>query len=103
MRTAGWHPQARPAKAARNKAARNRPTLCLVHRPSADELCRDFHVLEIARLVVDADARRRDPARELARLGDGLHQALDEVAVRRRRQPLILVARPAGVVDDLAL
>ena len=42
---------------------------------------RKLHVFEIAGLVVDADARRRDPARELAGLDDLLHQALDEIAV----------------------
>ena len=46
---------------------------------------RDLHVFEIARLVVDADLRRRDPAGELGRLELRLHQALDEVACRRRR------------------
>src|SRR2546421_5069902 len=63
----------------------------------------DLHILEVARLVVDADARWRDPARELAGLSDALHQALDELAVSRRRQPLLLVARPGGRIDDRAL
>ena len=38
---------------------------------------RDLHILKFARLVVDADFRRRDPARELAQLRLLLHQALD--------------------------
>src|SRR5262249_42759215 len=42
---------------------------------------RDLHVFEVARLVVDADFGRRDPARELARLHLRLHQALDKIAV----------------------
>ena len=42
----------------------------------------DLHVFEIARLVVDADARRRDPAGEFAGLELRLHQAFDEVLVR---------------------
>src|SRR5262249_31571844 len=46
----------------------------------------DLHVLEVARLVVDADLRRGDPARELARLADGRHQRRDEIAILGRRQ-----------------
>ena len=42
----------------------------------------DLHVFEVARLVVDADLRRRDPAGELGRLELRLHQALDEILVR---------------------
>ena len=34
----------------------------------------ELHVFEVARLVVDADARRRDPAREFAGLAHRLHQ-----------------------------
>src|SRR5262249_19589916 len=64
---------------------------------------RDLHVLEIAGLVVDADLRRRDPTRELAGLGNGRHQRGDELAVVRRRQPLVLVFRPSGLVDDSAV
>ena len=44
----------------------------------------DLHVLEIARLVVDADLGRRNPAGEFGRLELRLHQALDEILVRRR-------------------
>src|SRR5204863_9346066 len=42
---------------------------------------RDLHIFKIARLVVDADARWRDPARELAGLDHLLHQALGEFPV----------------------
>src|SRR5258708_31796644 len=59
-------------------------------KPRSD-LSRDLHVFEIARLVVDADARRRDPARELAGLDHLSHQALDEIAIGLRRQPFVLV------------
>src|SRR2546423_9428 len=41
---------------------------------SVSRLRRDLHILEISRLVVDADARRRDPACELAGLDHLLHQ-----------------------------
>src|SRR6516225_5629341 len=37
-------------------------------------LGRDFHIFEIAGLVVDADPRRSDPAREFAGLDDLFHQ-----------------------------
>src|SRR5579863_7006294 len=63
---------------------------------------RDLHIFEIAGLVVDADARRGDPAGELARLGDPLHQADDEIAVGLRRQPLAEIAAPGGAVEDFA-
>src|SRR5262247_4566571 len=63
---------------------------------------RELHVFEITRLVVDADARRRDPARELAGLDDLAHQALDEIAVILRRQPLVLLPLPRCGVDQLA-
>src|SRR5262245_59226150 len=62
---------------------------------------RELHVFEITRLVVDADTRRRDPARELAGLDDLAHQALDEVAVILRRQPLVLLLIPRCRVDQL--
>jgi hypothetical protein len=65
-------------------------------------LRRDLHVFEIAGLVVDADARRRDPAGELAGLDHALHQAGDEIAVVLRRQPLARVALPGRLVDELA-
>ena len=51
-------------------------------RMVADEKSRrDFHVLEIAGFIVDADARRRDPVGELPRFRDRLHQADDEITV----------------------
>src|SRR5262249_46533447 len=43
-------------------------------------LSRDLYVFEIAGLVVDADPRRSDPAREFAGLDDLFHQAADELA-----------------------
>src|SRR5215212_6018339 len=45
---------------------------------------RQIHIFEVAGLVVDADFRRRDPAGEFAGREFRLHQAFDEVAVRRR-------------------
>ena len=67
-----------------------------------DELRRDLHVFEIARLVVDADARRRDPAGELAGLDDLFHQAADEIAVIFRWQPAAPVAGPRRLFDERA-
>src|SRR3974377_61111 len=58
----------------------------------------DLHVLELARLVVEAHLGLRYPARELARLELRLHQAFDEVAVGIARQevaPLVLPLRIA--------
>ena len=43
----------------------------------------EAHVCEVHRLVVDAARGRRDPVRELARLGDAPHQRSDEVGRRR--------------------
>src|SRR5579863_6569194 len=74
-------------------------------RPAASlgmTLRRDLHVLEIAGLVVDADARRSDPTGEFAGLGDRLHQAGDELAVILRRQPLTLLPLPRRIADQLA-
>src|SRR3954470_18366788 len=62
---------------------------------------RDLHVFEIARLVVDADLRWRDPARELPGLDHGVHEALDEVAVLPRRQPGVLLFLPSRLPDRL--
>src|ERR1700733_5300867 len=62
----------------------------------------DLHIFETARLVVDADTRRRDPARELTQLGHRLHQAADEIAVVLGRQPGALVAVPGRFIDQLA-
>src|ERR1700689_5455828 len=61
---------------------------------------RDFHVFEIARLVIDADAGRGDPGGELPRFGDWLDQAADKIAVVLRRQPFAFVAIPGRLVDD---
>ena len=61
---------------------------------------RDLHIFEIARLVVDADAGRGDPAGELAGLGDWLHQAADEIAIVLGRQPFAFVAVPGRLIDD---
>src|SRR5262249_31487557 len=63
---------------------------------------RELHVFEVARLIVDADARRRDPAGELAGLDHLRHQALDEIAVAGRGQPLVPILRPGGGIDELA-
>src|SRR5262249_45962469 len=65
-------------------------------------LSRDLYVFEIAGLVVDADPRRSDPAREFAGLDDLFHQAADELAVVVRRQPPILVTSPGRLVDEFA-
>src|SRR5262249_14514295 len=67
-----------------------------------DPLRRELHVFEIARLVVDADARRRDPACELAGLDHLPHQTLDEIAVVLRRQPLVLFPVPGCFVNELS-
>src|SRR5882762_3391793 len=53
-------------------------------------------VLEIHGLAVDASGRRRDPARELARLGDPAHQRSDKSTVLLARQPLAHVGLPLG-------
>src|SRR5271156_5884446 len=66
----------------------------------ADTSRRDLHVLEVARLVVNADAWRRDPVRELARLRNRLHQADDEFAVRLRRQPFADFPIPRHPIDE---
>src|SRR5262249_13586819 len=62
------------------------PAVSLVLGP----LLRNHHILELARLVVDADLGRRDPAGELAGLLHRLHQLSDELAIGLRGQPLIL-------------
>src|SRR6187455_2678440 len=67
------------------------------------ELRLDLHVFEIARLVVDADFRRRDPRGELAHLGLRLHQTGDEVAVVGRGQPGALALLPRGIADQLSV
>src|SRR5271169_1989955 len=66
-------------------------------------LRRNPHILEIAGLVVDADAGRRDPAGEFARLDDLAHQACDKIAIVFRRQPLALAAVPARLVEKLSV
>src|SRR6202034_391237 len=63
-------------------------------------LRRDFHVFEIARLVIDADAGRGDPAGELPRFGDRLHHAADEIAVGLRRLHFAFVAELVRLVGD---
>src|SRR5262245_66337349 len=70
--------------------------------PSACSGLVDLDVLEIARLVVDADLGCGDPGSELAPLPAGLHKALDEVAVRLRGDPLIFPVRPLGIAQDIA-
>src|SRR5262249_19021599 len=59
-----------------------------------------FHVFEVTRLVVDADFRRSDPTRELARLPDGLHERANEIAVFGIRQPFAATSRPFLVRED---
>src|SRR3954465_12564565 len=53
-------------------------------------LSHNLHIFEVPRLVVDADARGRDPACEFAGLDHLLHQALDEFAIVTRGQPFVL-------------
>src|ERR1700733_13629815 len=76
-----------------------------VHPPSGD-----LHIFEIARLTVDADAGRGDPARVFARLVARLHQRNDEghvvfvgQPVAALRVPLIFGEDFAGRADALAL
>ena len=59
----------------------------------------DLHVLVLARLAVDAHARRGDPAGVLAWLDAGLHQRLDERAVGVVRQPATLLR---GTIEAIA-
>src|SRR5882757_8670845 len=70
---------------------------------SPTDLRLDLHILEIARLVVDADLGRRDPGRELAGLGYRNHQRRDKIAVVRRRQPIGFALVPVGLVDQHAV
>ena len=51
----------------------------------------DLHIFKIARLAVDADARRSDPARIFPRLMAGLHQRADEGHV-------VVVGQPAAAL-----
>src|ERR1700723_2074859 len=50
-------------------------------KPAGSQLRLDLHVLEITRLVVDADLGRRDPGCEFAHARDRRHQRGDKVAV----------------------
>src|SRR6516164_9040254 len=61
------------------------------------------YILVIERRVVDADLGRRDPARDLARRGDPLHQARDKRAVFGRGQPLVLAPVPFLLGERVAL
>src|SRR5271166_1225839 len=63
---------------------------------------RDLHVLEVAGLAVDADARRGDPARVFAGLVAGLHQRVDEGHVGVVRQPRAALRLPLVLGEDLA-
>src|SRR5258706_15500038 len=63
----------------------------------------DLHILEIARLVVDADLGRRDPWGEAAGLGHRRHQRGDEIAVVQGRQPPALALAPGRIVDQYAI
>src|SRR5471032_2871399 len=63
---------------------------------------RELHVLEFARLVVDAYLGRRDPAGKLAGLDERLHQPGDEIAVSGRWQPFILLFLPGRLVEQFA-
>ena len=60
----------------------------------------DFHVFEIAGLVVDPDLGRGDPGGELAGLPARLHQALDEVAVGLGRTGTMFACEQEDVVPD---
>src|ERR1051325_8042691 len=48
------------------------------------------HVLELERLALDAGGGRGDPVGDLAGLGDGVHEALDVLAIRAVGEPLVL-------------
>src|SRR5438874_2679186 len=61
------------------------------------------HVLEVERLPVDPNRRRRNPARELAWLDDASHQGRNEGAVVGRGEPFPLVPRPLPVADHAAI
>src|SRR5262245_29204879 len=73
-------------------------TAPLLARPGAQ-----LDVLELDRLAVDAARRRRDPARELAGLGDRLHQRRHVDLVVGRRQPRVLAGVPLRLADDAAV
>src|SRR6516162_10000598 len=64
---------------------------------------RELHVFEIARLVVDADARRRDPARELSRVVDRFHQRGDEISIPDGGKPFVLLPLPCRRVEQPAV
>src|ERR1700729_3994855 len=68
-----------------------------VHPPSGD-----LHIFEIARLTVDADAGRGDPARIFARLVARLHQRHDEGHVVSVGQPVAALCAPLFLGEELA-
>src|SRR5271166_961607 len=77
--TLGPAPGRQPGRRRRSYKRREGPS-----RPTASV---NLHILEIAGLVVDADARGGDPAGVLAGLVTGLHQGIDELHVRVVGQP----------------
>src|SRR5262249_31295296 len=70
---------------------------------TAEASRRELHVLEIARLVVDADARRRDPARKLSGVINRFHQRGDEISIRGGGKPFVLLPLPCPRVEQLAV
>src|ERR1700729_4271701 len=62
----------------------------------------DLYIFEIARLAVDADAGRGDPARIFARLMTRLHQRHDEGHVVFVGQPVAALCAPLSLGEDFA-
>ena len=82
---------------------RQDPALQAARRGLSGGALGDLHVFEFARLVVDADLGRRDPAGELARLHLRLHQAFDERAVVVGRQEFAAALAPIGIAQHVAV
>src|SRR3954447_9336294 len=61
------------------------------------------NVLEIERLSVDADHRRRDPVRVTTTVDDASHQRRDIGAILVGRQPVALARPPRRLVDDASV
>src|SRR5579863_3304534 len=59
-------------------------------------------VFAIERLLIDPDARRRDPIGKFPGLSDPDHQRLNECAVVRGRQPIIYTSVPLCLAHDLS-
>src|SRR5438270_2115500 len=97
---------AAPAGAA-DRSSAAAAAICLLMSPPYPLRLRSaggqLHVLEIARLAIDAGARRRDPRCEAAGLGDRPHQALDEQIVGGVRQELIAPPLPFLGAQQIAV